>query len=65
MDTNENAKKSRLDTKCIALIGLMAAVTCILGLAFHSASNQSRANLVDKFCNLSGNLCIRNQKRNT
>lgn len=31
MDTNENAKKSRLDTKCIALIGLMAAVTCILG----------------------------------
>lgn len=31
MDTNENAKKTRLDTKCIALIGLMAAVTCILG----------------------------------
>ena len=31
MDTNEKAKKSRLDTKCIALIGLMAAVTCISG----------------------------------
>ena len=61
MDTNENAKKSRLDTKCIALIGLMAAVTCILG----PLSIPPPISPVDKFCNLSGNLCIRNQKRNT